>query len=106
MIARKPVAAPLPGSTWLVFSSAVLFGRIVIQESTELAGGWKDALAAFAPPPARLKPTTSAPPPFRKLRRENSRFNVLAIPTSSDGPRASVLRHGRADGVGPPPTAA
>src|SRR4051812_25708596 len=85
---------------WLVFSSAALFEWIASHESTVPPDGWKAACDALPATPARLKPTTSAPPPPRKLRRENSFLDVLAIPpptteTLRAGCAAAAPREGR-----------
>jgi isoquinoline 1-oxidoreductase beta subunit len=89
----SPVVMPLPGSMWLVFSSTVLSGWIVSQESTWARSGLYAALAAEAPRPAPAieKPTTIAPPPFRKLLRENSRSCMKPV-TSTHHPSPSRQR--------------
>src|SRR5262245_50819059 len=73
----RPVVTPLPISIWLVLKVTVLSALTVNHESTCVASGRypadvgaaAPALPASAAPP-RLKPTISAPPPFRNDVRE------------------------------------
>ena len=75
---------PWPSSTRPVLIVAVLSLWIVTHESIEfgsygalLANGLSAACALPASAPSELKPTISAPPPFRNVRRESSLLEDL-----------------------------
>ena len=77
-ICSSPVVIPFPTSIWLVLSVAALSARIDeprvdLRHVGQVAADVDAARASPATPaPTRLKPTTSAPPPFRNDLRENS----------------------------------